>query len=270
MTGLITLPQRLLPLLLPLISLLLPGCITADAALTLNPDGSGKIVITEILTNKGRQNIGEMTQNGKIPDIDITGYFRNIDKSQLTAQALNYSEGLSFTSAKPLSLPDGSMGKIITYSFKDINQLKLYTGKSKDLPTVTFHFSENELTISVKLSQKDRTELTRTTSVLGNLLPAYAEAFNGMKVSIIFILPAPVSQTNAHFLSHEKNLLTILNIDVGKLIATPAAINTLIEFPSNTPEELAAKLQPYNEWLKLETADRITLILQQNGSEQKE
>ena len=254
---------RLLTPLLFLIVLLTSGCITVDTALTLNPDGSGNITIHEVLTASGQKNIHALKQNGTIPDIDITGYFNNINNNELAAAIPNYTEGLTFTTIESNRLPDGSLSITIAYSFNNINDVKFYTTMARQTPLLKFKYTKDELTISTKINEKDRNELERTTTILGSLLSSYANAFQGMNIQITLTPPAIITQSNAHFLNPGKDTVTFLNIDIGKLIATPAAINTLIEFQNKTSEELSTKLLPFEDWLKLETQESITLKLQQ-------
>ena len=249
----------LLLFLLFLLSPLITGCIEVDAQITLNQDGSGKIIVTEILTNEGKNRLAILSKNGKIPNIDITEYFTSRTGEDLAKRITKFSSGIDYNSVKMLKFADGSEGRLTTYTFKDINKVILFNINSGNKENLKFDFNRKTLKIHIKLNKQEKTDIA-TASVLLSSVPAIIkEAFKGMKINIVLNTEQKFKTTTAHYSNASKNIITFLNVDVGKLIATPEVINTLVSLDKIPEEKRYSYLRPFNRWLKVEIEEAVTV-----------
>ena len=251
--------KRFFILILLTLTPLFAGCAKIDAQITLNQDGSGKIIITELLTEEGRNRIAMLSNSRKIPTIDIIGYFTQKNEKEL-AKGISYiSNGITYNSIKIFKLANGSIGKSTTYTFKDINKVILFNRNSGNKENLKFEFNGTILKIYSKLNNKEKTDITNATKLLGSIPSIIKEAFNNMRINITLNTEQKFKTTSASYPNMDRNIITFLNVDIGKLIATPEVINTLVKLDKIPKEKRYRTLEPFNSWLKIEIEDTITV-----------
>lgn len=249
----------ILLLLLFLLSPLLTGCVEVDTQITLNQDGSGKVIVTEILTKEGKNRLAILSKNGKIPNIDIAEYFTSRTGENLAKKITEFSSGIDYNSVKILKFSDGSSGKLTTYTFKDINKVILFNINSGNKENLKFDFNKKTLKIHIKLNKQEKTDIATAAELLSSVPAIIKEAFKGMKINIALNTEQKFKTTTAHYSNANKNIITFLSVDVGKLIATPEVINTLVSLDKIPKEKRYSYLKPFNRWLKVETEETVTV-----------
>ena len=235
------------------------GCIRIDSMIYLNEDGSGSVEVTEMITGQGIDLLANLGKSGQIPNIDITDYFTVINETELAERANEVSEGIEFYSVAPIKLEDGSVGKKTTYKFKDINKVKLFSQRAKKRATIAFNYNNNRLNITTNLTEREEVEVMHRVKSLNNIPDGFKPAFSGMKFSIKLKTARPIASTNALFVSPNHKGITIIQVDVGKLISTPEAIEALSSYNRNTKERYQEVLEPFNNWLQVEYQKDLTV-----------
>ncbi len=239
----------------------LTGCIQADAKIVLNNDGSGKVIITELITKEGINRINTLSNNGSIPRIDITGYFKDASKSDTSAELQRISSGISCDSVNTFIPQAGGLGRKSVFSFKDINKVRLFSGNNTGSSYLKADFTGAEINISANINPAERDKILKILRTINALPNTIRAAFTGMKVKIDLSLPREIQKTTASFVHADNKGITFLDIDIGKLIATPGAIDKLKQFGNNAsngnaydiPNSLSLKLEPKTEiYIKLQ------------------
>jgi hypothetical protein len=263
-----------------IIVLLLAGCFQVDTVVRVNPDGSGTVVETMMLSKKMLAQMNEMMQGfaeegGAKPEaIDL------YDPAKLKAEAAQMGEGVSFQSAKRSETSDYS-GYTATYAFRDINMLKLSQQKGAPADTaggektqsapVLFHFrkgSPARLTIEMprgKAEDKNAEtpkEDTETPSASKGAIPEeeakkLVEIFMGMKMALSVEVNGAIKETNATHLSG--NRITIVDFDLAKLGSSIPQLEKLKQLKTSSLADAKKLLKDFpgmkmdmNDLLKVE------------------
>ena len=95
------LASRILPLVV--LALGLAGCFQNEVVININPDGSGTIVETFLLTPAALEQMRAMQMQFS----DDGEEFSLLDKDELTAQAAQFGDGVRFVSVTPLKSDAG-------------------------------------------------------------------------------------------------------------------------------------------------------------------
>jgi len=225
--------------IIPVIAMFfLAGCFQVSTVVRINPDGSGTVVQTMLLSKKMIARMNEMMQgfageSGAKPEpIDL------FEPAKLKAQAAGMGEGVSFLSGEKNETAEYS-GYTATYAFKDINMLRLNQqsgksvgatdgGKAPSLP-VLFHFTKGSpatLTIeqpreknAVKTAEAPEENAESLQAAKGVVsdeeAKQLAEMFMGMKMALVVEVNGSIVETNATH--HDGRKITIVDLDLAKL-----------------------------------------------------
>ncbi len=270
------LPRMLFALAL----LLLAGCFQVDTVVRVNPDGSGTVVETMMLSKKMLAQMNEMMQGfagegGAKPEpIDL------YEPDKLKAQAASMGAGVSFRSAKRAETTDYS-GYTVTYVFKDINKLKL--NQQKGSPTdatagekappspVLFHFTKGspaKLTIEMprdkaagRNTEAPKEEIKVPPANKGAIPDEEAkkllETFMGMKMALSVEVNGAIVQTNATHLSG--NRITIVDLDLAKFGSSLPQLEKLRQLKTSSFAD-ARELMKDFPGMKIDMNDRLTVV----------
>lgn len=215
---------------------LLAGCFQVSTVVRVNPDGSGTVVETMLLSKKMIARMNEMMQgfageDGAKPEpIDM------FEPAKLKAQAAGMGEGVTYLSAERAETAEYS-GYTATYAFKDINKLKLNQqsgesvggagGKTPSLP-VLFHLTKGSpatLTIEqprgknpAKTAEAPEAEAKTPQAAKGAISDEEAkqmlEMFMGMKMTLAVEVNGAIIETNATYRDGKR--ITIVDLDLAK------------------------------------------------------
>jgi hypothetical protein len=143
-------PLRVLSALV--VAVLFAGCFQSEIVVSVNPDGSGTVTETMLMSKAMVDEMKKMTEgfakgfenaakdqdpNAKVTKTETTTPpakgFDLLDEKKLKEAAAKMGTGVRFISAKKHSTDKGE-GYIATYAFTDINQLKIDQNRSDAMP----------------------------------------------------------------------------------------------------------------------------------------
>ena len=258
---------------------LLAGCFQVSTVVRVNPDGSGTVVETMLLSKMMIAKMNEMMQGfagegGAKPEpIDM------FDPAKLKAQAAGMGEGVSYLSGEKTETAEYS-GYTATYTFKDINRLRLNQqngesvgadgGKASSLP-VLFHFSKGSpatLVIeqpreknSVKSAEAPQENIESPQAAKGAMPDAEAkqlmEMFMGMKLALLVEVNGTIVESNATHRDGRK--ITLVDFDLSKLGSSIPQLEKLKLLKGSSLAE-AKELMKDFPGIKMDLNDRLTVV----------
>lgn len=236
-----------------LLVITLTGCLRVNSTINVNPDGSGTIVETVFMKGEVldmiRQFASSFDESGEAEQ------FSFYKEEEQKNKAGDYGEGVVFLKGEEIS-ETGWEGYKVTYSFSDINKLKLdpspdnkvnlgdeVTEEVEDKRQfITFNFKKgtpSELNITFPLRDFDEntsTEVTETAendTTDENMTEMFKRMFDGMRVSVNVNVKGDITETNASFVEGSK--ITLMDIDFTNLIMNEDAIKKM---ESKKPESI--------------------------------
>ncbi len=261
-------------------ALVLPGCFQHETTITLNKDGSGTIVEESRL---GAQMLAMMGQvaaglgGGDNAQDPLKDMFSE-DKAKKRASELG--EGVAFEKSEPVNA-NGSKGAKVTYTFKDINKLKVKTGDgmknmtpgdgipgveeaaAKDEP-VTFSYQDGKLTVKLPQPKKDDADSpaaeNAATPDMDNpqAMEMMKQMFADMKMSVKLVIAPGISETNA---THsDGNTITLMEMNFGKLVENPENLKKMAAMDQKDPTAAMESLRGI-DGVKFEDKPEITVTL---------
>ncbi len=270
--------RLILPFVSVMTALTLPSCLQQATTVHLNKDGSGTLVEE---TTFGAQMVAMVEQlagmggdKGKDPIKELA----SPDKAKARAAALG--TGVTVAKVEAIEL-NGNKGARATYHFADINQLKLSISgglqeampkppgapadkPSKEKPT-TFKYAAGVLTITTPEHNKpDGAELDKAPPAgapdMGDeqMEPMMKQMMGDMKMSLKLVMEPGIAQTNATHV--EGNTVTLMEMDMGKVMETPGAIKKLQSVDQKNPQKALAALKDF-KGIKMEPQQEITIKL---------
>ena len=229
--------------------------------------------------------------NAKVP-ADATASaskgFDLMDEKKLKEQASKMGSGVTFVSAKKVTNDKGE-GYVATYAFTDINQLRIDQSPSDNMPDagpmggpggsggdeakreeksepITFQFKKGkvaELIVKNPSPQTDpaakSSEKKPEDSAPGGeemAMMVMQQMFKDMRMSLKLEIADGIAETNA---SHvEGNVVTLIDMPFGKLLADPANMKKLEAMKDASPADAAAAFKDI-AGLKIETKEEVTV-----------
>lgn len=257
-------------------ALVLSGCFQNETTIHLNKDGSGTLVEE---TRLGAQMLAMFDQMSSIggPDAkkeDPVAQMFSEDKAK--ARAADLGEGVTFEKSEAISA-NGAKGARVTYRFKDINTLKIAPGDGmknmspmgeaktdtlKKNATVAFSYTGGKLTIKMPEPPKadPAAPADENTNMPDMDKPETAamvkQMLGDMKMSLKLVAEPGIAESNATY--QTANTVTLMEMDMGKLLEKPAAFKQLGKLDKNNP---AAAMQALKglDGVKLETRKEVTV-----------
>jgi hypothetical protein len=216
---------------------LLAGCFQVSTVVRVNPDGSGTVSETMLLSKKMIARMSEMMQGFAGESEAKPEPFDLFDPAKLKSQAAGMGEGVTYLSGDKTETAEYS-GYTATYAFKDINTLRLNQqgsesagmagGRKAPSMPLLFHFSKGSpatLTIEqpkeknpVKAAEAPAENAEAPKAARG-VIPdeeakQLAEMFMGMKMTLAVEVNGAIVETNA---THRNgNRITIIDFDLAK------------------------------------------------------
>lgn len=267
------------PLLLlasTLAALLLPACFQSETTIHLNKDGSGTLVED---TRFGAQMMAMLDQmaglGGDPAKADPIDQLLSAEKAKTRAAKLG--EGVTFQKAEPVEA-NGARGARVTYQFKDINQLKVTTDESmKNLSPmgdmgaaaanktepIAFSYAAGKLTI--RMPEPPKPDAAAAPDAENREMPdldnpeaqgMMKQMLADMKLSLKVVIEPGIDETNATH--HDANTITLMEMNMGKLVENPDNLKTLGKVDQNNPAAAMESLKGI-DGVKFEAQREVTV-----------
>lgn len=260
-------------LIVVLAASVLCGCIDATTTVVVNPDGSGSVVQTTYMNPAVLAMMQGMGGGMGAPKLAQT-------PEQYAALAQRMGTGVSFQEVKELTRPDGASGSEATFAFSDIEQLRLSTappvpgpaGASKsaaeDNP-VTFSLAKGAApTLTIRMPRpKGGGEMPAQTQAIESVTPdpqqmaMMRRMFDGFRFRMLVRVNGRVESSTASYMEPAADgaaqVITLLDMDIGKLIADDATLKKLSAMGKIEDMDTARERLKDFPGLKIETAERV-------------
>jgi hypothetical protein len=257
-----------------IVALALPGCFQNETTVRLNKDGSGTLVEE---TRLGAQMMAMMDQmsalGGENAQADPIKEMFSEEKAK--ARAAELGEGVTYVKTEAINADGGAKGARITYSFEDINKLKVSTGDSmknmspmgagaapaaKDNPPIEFSYAGEKLTIRMPEPEKPEAPAAgdaQKPDMDGPEAQAMMKQMLGdMKISFKVVIEPGIDQTNATH--REGNTITLMEMNMGKLVENPDNLKKLTEVDQDDPAAAMEALKDI-DGVKVESQREVTV-----------
>lgn len=255
-----------------LAALVLPGCLQSETTIHLNKDGSGTLVEQTLLSAQMLEMIDSMAGFGGEAKKDPVAEMFSIEKAK--AKAANLGAGVTFEKSELLSLKTGK-GARVTYHFADINTLKI--SPTQDLKSfspmggqappsakqkpVIFSYSGGTLVITLPVPKKAADDTPKPLDLPDSGPEAEAtmkQMLGDMKISLQLVIEPGIAETDATY--REGNTITLMQMDMGKLLEKPDTLKKLQSAPKGDP---AAAIELFKgiDGMKMETKPSVTVKL---------
>ncbi len=259
---------------------LLTGCFQVSTVVRVNPDGSGTVGETMLLSKRMIAQMNEMVQgfageNGAKPEpIEL------FEPDKLKAQAAGMGNGVTYLSGEKSETAEYS-GYTATYAFKDINTLRLgqkseesaggAEGQKTPSMPLLFHFSKGSpatLTIEqprekspAKVTEPPADKVDSTTGT-NSAIPdgeakQLAEMFMGMKMSLAVEVNGAILETNATH--RDGSRITIVDFDLAKFGSSLPQLEKLKLLQGSSPAD-AKELMKGFPGMKMDLNDRLKVV----------
>jgi hypothetical protein len=268
------------------------GCLQVDRLVKLNPDGSGTIeesvVISKAFADQMKAmtgGLGALAGGDKPADGKPSApAFNLIDETKLKEAAGKMGEGVSFVSATPVSNASGD-GFVAIYAFKDISKVKLSKDMGDTIPQnpgaglsikaaaavgepITFEFTKgapSSLTVNIpppELTAKSEPKADEPAAPAGGdemAMMMMQQMFKDMKISVAIEVAGKIAQTNASNVAGAR--VTLVEMDFNKVMANPAKFKALSNARPKSIADAEALLKGV-EGVKIETQPKVTVKFQ--------
>lgn len=268
--------KLLLSLTAAITALVLPGCLQSETTIHLKKDGSGTLVEE---TRLGAQMLGMIEQmsalGGEGAEDPMADMF---SEEKAKARAAELGEGVVFTKSEPVN-KDGSKGARVTYTFKDINKLKVSPGDGmKDMsPTggapaaatekpdpIVFSYADGKLTVKMPEADGDDSaadaDADAETPDMDNpqMEAMMKEMMGDMKISLKLVIEPGIAKTDA---THtDGDTITLMEMEMGKILEKPDTFKKLSKVDQKNPAAAMEALKDI-DGVKFEVKKQITVEL---------
>ncbi len=256
------------------IALLCAGCLSVETTVRVNADGSGTVHQVFMMDREFLQMLQEFGSMGQGSDgkSDGTEKFDLIQEDDLRSAAEDMGEGVRFLSAVPMST-DAQDGYEAVYAFDNIEKLRVNQNPSEKVPGdtpagpeearefLTFEFQRgnpNALTVRFPKDEADM-EAARDDAP-ENMDPSMAmmmrDFYENMRIAVLLEVNGSIVSTDATYRSG--NVITLLDMDFGKIVEDEERFTRLVQSQTETLEELKDLVQDV-PGLQVETQERIVV-----------
>jgi hypothetical protein len=241
-------------LALIMISFTLSGCIELNTKININPDGSGSVEET-VLMSKEMINMLNEFMTGFAGDTAKPEEFKLYKEEDLKGRTAEMGEGVKFVSGSEIKT-ENKEGYKVVYSFTDINKLKIDQSPDSKIPDdgsgidvnekkyVTFNFTKgnvSEVHIKMPDIKKDEDEIgsdteTESDSLFEKNLAEMKFLMKDLSVSLSVYVNGEITETNA--LHQEGSSVTLFSLNFGELLNNTEKLKELSKINPNDIKEL--------------------------------
>ena len=257
----------------------LSSCLEINQTVHLKKDGSGTIVEETIL---GAQASGMLQmaalQGGGNAAPDMFG------EDAAKKRAEKFGKGVTVSKVEKID-KDGRTGGRVTYAFADINTVGLNMSdgaapltaagppaaaeaKAADVKPITFTYQDGQLTILMPQPQKEDiakakdaaakadTPAPEAGAETAQIQAMVMQTMKDMKMSAKVVVESGIAESNATY--QEGNTITLMEMDMGKLMADPAILKQLQALNLQDPAAFEEKVKGI-EGIKGERQEKVTV-----------
>lgn len=258
-----------------LTALVLPGCLQNETTIHLNKDGSGTLVDQTLLGGQMLAMLDQMAALGG-GDANADPIAEMFSEDKAKARAANLGEGVTFTKSETIS-ENGSKGARVTYSFKDINQLKIAPGDgmsdmspmgaglapaAKKADPINFNYADGKLVI--KMPRPDEEDMANVdeadTADMTNpqAQEMMKQMMGDMKIALKMVIEPGIAESNAT--NQDGNTITLMEMEMGKILEKPETFEKLSKVDQKDPAAAMEALKDI-EGVKFEAREEVTVTL---------
>jgi len=249
--------------LICLFLVMVTGCYQANYLIRVQPDGSGTVEETFVISKTILQKTGQVTaqmmsDHPEEPQNEIQNFKWNLfDEDKLKRSAGQMGEGVSYVSGEPVSRDDFE-GYKAAYRFSDIGNLILSQNPGGHVPSAVlaalnrrenregqfrFRFEKgnpSKLFVQQKMvkfengeagDEEDR-EIPPDEESREKAMTWLKEIFDPMRVTIQIEVPNKIVQTNAAYRQDKR--ITLMDVRFEGLSESPKLLNKLIDSPNQS------------------------------------
>ena len=227
------------------VALLSSGCITATNVVKLKPNGSGTLETTVLVNTAVFEQLGAM-MGGEVKSKGSSSPMKDMMSEEEIQKQLSTMKGVRLVSRTPIK-EGTSEGARIVMAFDDVNQIAVSEdlpagGKKKPTDEVKFAMTKQPngnalLSISFpdkpgEAAKKAGAEPKAAPSDMKpspEMMKMVAAMFKGMRVMIAVDVDGTLVRTSSPYV--EGNRVTLLDIDMDRLLEDPNALQKLEAFP---------------------------------------
>jgi hypothetical protein len=257
---------------------LLAGCFQVSTVVRVNPDGSGTVLETMLLSKKMIAQMNEMMQgfageSGAKPEpIEL------FEPAKLKAQAAGMGKGVTYLSGVKSETAEYS-GYTATYAFRDINSLRLGQksgessgagGQAPSMP-VLFHFRKGSpATLTIEQPREKSPEKgveeqagkvdsppAAKGAISDEEAKQLAEMFLGMKMALAVEVNGTIVETNATH--RDGGRITIIDFDLAKFGSSLPQMEKLKRLKGSSAADAKELLKDF-PGVKVDLNDRLKVV----------
>ena len=251
----------------------LTGCLQVEQVVKLNPDGSGTIEETVVLSKAALASMqqmaagfgGDKAGGAKAPDI--------FNEAKIKETAGKMGEGVTFVSARKIENEQGQ-GFSAIYAFTDINKVKIDQNPGGALPDggqmkvsaskmepITFHFTKGspaELSFAMP-APEFKPKKDQPAGMEDMAMQMMKQMLKDMHMSLALEVQGTISETNAEY--RDGSRITLMDMDFNKVIADPEKFKAFAKANPQSVQEAKALLKGL-DGVKIETAPEVKIKFQ--------
>ena len=273
-----TFPEIMKRFILPLLSLLAAGslssCFQSETIIRLNKDGSGTLTEETGFGAKAIEMLAQLAAFGGDAAKDPLAEMVSEDKAK--ARAATLGEGVTFEKVEPTA-KNGGKGAKVTYRFADINTLKISPDEAakssipqmpgqpapevKKTEPIIFKYEAGKLAITIPQPKNDEVpagEAPPAQEIGAEEEKQMKELFAGMRVTVKVVVEPGISATTASYV--EDNTITLVDMDFGKMMEKPGAIQKMAAMGQGNPEKAMEEMKKL-DGVKVETKPQVEVTL---------
>jgi hypothetical protein len=241
--------------------ILITGCYQAHYLIRVQPDGSGTIEETFVMSKAVLQKAGQMTASlmsdypEQVQSADRNFKWNLFDEDKLKKSAEQMGEGVRYVSGERISREDFEGYKAV-YRFSDIRNLVLSQNPGGHVPSsmlAVLNRQENregqfrfgfepgnpsklfirQVTVAFENGEDAEEENPQTPpdpEEREKAMTWQKEIFDPMRVTVQLKVPGQIVQTNAAY--HENACITLMDVRFEELSKSPELLNQLIDSPN--------------------------------------
>jgi hypothetical protein len=235
--------------------ILFSGCLKVNSNVLINKDGSGileeQVLMSDMVISMMNEFMSSFQDSTSVPE-----EFKLFKEDELITKASEYGEGVEYVSGEEIKI-DGWQGYKATYSFQDLNKIKMETDPNSKVENpqddghATEYFSFKFIPGDVAELIIDRPELSSKKNDEEISVGSEAESeelnddlvkmMDGMSMTISLEFEGKIIETNASFVDDSK--VTMLDIDFSELLKNKESLELFKKNPPDNLDEMKALVE---------------------------
>jgi hypothetical protein len=255
----------------------LAGCFQVTTVVRVNPDGSGTVEESMLLSKKIIAQMDEIMRGGAGDGGAEPKPVELFDPAKLKEQARAMGEGVTYRSGEKVVTADYT-GYTATFAFTDINELRLNLqsgaagqgigGGKETAPPIIFHFTKGPpATLTVEQPRGKPAPAAPETDMAVSLAASggmpdeesrkFAEMLTGMKFQLAIEVNGTIVATNATH--REGKRITLVELDLAKLGAAAPQLEKLSRLNGGSLAQAKELLKDF-PGMKVDMNDRLNVV----------